>query len=294
MSTQYNLRIVVRGASRRVVVAAALTALLWLPMGLKGKVSASTPDAFCQGSVARDFLKPLDRVPVASGFAADGQLPVGPSNLRLYVRNAGVVPIGKAMFGARGALNSKRASRPLEWWVQSDLERVNDPDHAKVIKRKQQYIQRTAGFAGRQFGFSSTGIPSGFYRLTVEIKNSAERVLGRYQRAFRALPARSDLRLSKGFTSLAPDEGGSLRIENRGTVEAWYGANYRLWNAENEEIPLEPIFGANLYRLEAGQAGQCLTFNLPKDIASGQYRIGALASDRLKRNQLLTTSFVVP
>jgi hypothetical protein len=153
-------------------------------------------------------------------------------------------------------------------------------------------VEKVAGFS-RKFGFASKGISPGLYRLTVEIRNRSDKLLEKHEQAFRAMPAKSDLRLWKSFDSLAAGESGLIRIENYGTVEATFGGNYRLWSSTGQEIPVSPIFGNVLYQLGAGLAGPCWTFTVPASLPPGEYRIGSTASDFLRRNQLLTVLFSV-
>jgi hypothetical protein len=128
------------------------------------------------------------------------------------------------------------------------------------------------------------------YRLSVEIQSRSGKRLVRYEENFRAIQARSDLRLSKSFGTLTPGETGYLRVDNYGTVPASYGFGYRLWNDRGEEIPVETFFPNILLALDPGEAGACFRFKVPPELPPGTYRIGASASDTLRKKVLLFTS----
>lgn len=296
MTTQYNS--IMLSISTKTFRRGAVCSLVALVMAgiLSGSVHASSGFSadFCHRQPVYSYLAPLGQVSLSPRFDSSGELGVGPASLRILLPKEQLVPIGKGTFGARGYLSSQSGqARPLRWWVVSRLERVQSSGPAKIVKHKQQFVQNVSGFGGRQFGFSSKGMSSGLYRLTVEIQNAAGKVLEKHQEAFRALRARSDLRLAKSFNSLAPGESGLIRVDNYGTVEARYGANYRLWSADGDEVPVNPIFGNVLYLLSAGMAGPCITFTVPGNLMPGEYRVGSVASDLIHRNQMLTAAFSV-
>jgi len=268
-----------------------------IAMGSGGeKVHASSNDsaAFCSSPELRDYLAPLDRVPLSSPFRPSGQLNVGPDSLRILVSNGRLVPIGKALFGARGSvLGQGNQSHPLKWTVVSELEKMRGADAIKVLKSKRQYVGKVSAFNNRQFGFASRGLKPGLYRLTVEIQTTTGRVLETHQEAFRAVTPRSELKLVSSFTRLAPGEAGQIRVDNLGTVEASFGGNYRLWTANGEEVPVNPVFGNVLYKLPAGLGGPCYAFTAPYGVVPGEYRISSIAGDLLHRKQMLTTSVFI-
>lgn len=294
MTNQYTLTMWRRGMLKWVALA-GITILGSLGIGSE-TLHASDKDlpAFCDNHVLRDYLAPLDHIPVSSRFDLSGQLSVGPDSLRIFVPKGRLVPIGIGMFGARGSVMSpKKSVRLLKWTVISKLEKVRDTNEGQIVRRKRQYIGKVAGFNGRQFGFASNDVKPGSYRLTVEIRNPAGKRLETHQETFRAIRPRSNLKLVSSFSVIAPGDRGYIRIDNLGTVEASYGANYRLWNSNGEELAVSSIFGNVLYRLPAGMAGPCITFSASDGLTPGEYRLGSTASDALHRNQLLTTAFLV-
>jgi hypothetical protein len=227
----------------------------------------------------RDYLKPLASLPALRGFPSEGRLRVGPPSLRIYPSTElkkQLVPIyrGKGSFLAYGQLeDAKRSSRRLDWWVSSRLERMDEHGiPTMLVRRKSQFIAKLRGFARRDFGFRERVAP-GLYRLTIEIENRSGKKLDRYQEYFRAVPARWDLRLVADFTRLNLGETGYFRLENFGTLEAFFGAGYSLRNEIGEEVPIDAIFPAMLYRLPAGAADLCTLFSVPEGIPFGDYRI---------------------
>jgi len=255
--------------------------------------TATAASKFCGTDAVRDYLSPLEGVSLSSRFPASGELGVGPSSLRLVTQGGQLVPLGSGRFSAHGFVyGEKLTARSLNWWVDSYLERIGKGGSVKVMRSKRQFIGKVANF-NRTFGFATKSVSPGVYRLSVQIRNAAGKLLEKHEQAFRALPAISDLRLSKSFNTLAPGESGWIRIDNYGTVIAEFGANYRLWTATGEEVPVNPIFVNVGYYLPGGRASSCWGFTVPHDLTPGEYTIGSIASDNIRHRQLLTTSFVV-
>lgn len=242
-----------------------------------GKSQAAAPADFCKRDlVLKDHLALLADLPQHRGFRDSGRLRVGPSVLRVYPPRENLVRVGQDGFESQGSLEaSARSSRPLDWWVESRLERVDRTGlHAKLVKAKWQHIATVGKFERRRFGFPASVAP-GIYRLTVEIQNADGVKLDRYEEYYRAVKTRTDLRLSASFTTLAAGETGYLRIDNLGTVPAGYGFGYRVWNVQGEEVPVKDVRFSNiLLGLKPGYAGLCSTFKAPEDLAPGRYRIG--------------------
>lgn len=260
--------------------------------GFNAAASAKA-SSFCNTDSVRDYLAPIDRVSISPEFGEFGEIDVGPPSLRLFTQRYQLIPIGRGLFWAHGYVqNEKFSNRDVNWWVASYLEKVGRSGAARVVRTKRQFVERVRGFS-REFGFSSKGVAPGLYRLTIRIENRSGRLLEKHQQAFRALAAKSGLRLAKSFESLAPGESGSIRIDNFGTIDAEFGANYRLWSANGEEVLVNPIFGNVGYILHGGGTSSCWRFTAPSDLTPGEYIIGSIARDDIKHTQLLTTSFVV-
>jgi hypothetical protein len=261
----------------------------------KARLSAAfRVEDFCdRHQKAWDYFKPLEGLPALRAFPNDGRLRVGPPALRIYPapeeRNR-LVPIqgGTGTFQAHGQLErSRRQAGRLDWWVSSRLERIDRHGvSTRLVRGKSQYVGTLRGFAHRDFGFRERVTP-GLYRLTIDIENSDGRKLDRYQEYFRAIPARSDLRLATNFSSLGAGEEGAIRIENFGTVSAVYGFGYELWNENGEKVPINAIFPNIALKVDAGYAGLCSTFKVPEGIPSGEYRIEVDADDALRGRVLL-------
>lgn len=254
----------------------ALALCLLLMEVEEGSAMTSTATEFCEnGQILRDYLAPLSRLPQDRGLRDSGRLRVGPPALRIYPPRENLVRVGADSFAARGLLEgSSGSSRSLDWWVESRLERIDKTGgRAKLVKSKRQYIAVVGKFESRRFGFPASVAP-GIYRLTLEIQNADGVKIDRYEEYYRAVKGRSDLRLATSFTSLVAGETGYLRVDNFGTIPAGYGAEYQLWNAQGEEMPVEEVFSNLLLGVKPGYASGCSSFKAPMGLAPGRYRIG--------------------
>jgi hypothetical protein len=160
----------------------------------------------------------------------------------------------------------------------------------------QQFIDRARGFSDREFGFGSLRMP-GLYRLQVAFATREGRHLGKYEVVYRVLPVRSSLSLKADKTTLSPGESTSLRIDNRGTIDASYSYGFLLWAgspSSGEVITREAGSLANVIPLvPAGMAGRCLHLALPQGLAPGPYTVGLKVKPEAGSRRLITTQFEV-
>lgn len=255
--------------------------------------SATDPSFCVRQQILRDYLAPVSHLSKAPGFLESGRLRVGPPALRIYPPAENVVAIGKGRFEVWASVGGNHKSQALDWWVISRLQRINRRgERVGVAKEKKQHVPTVGAFERRDFGFGGR-VPAGFYRLTIAIENARGASLTRYQEFFRALPVRSQLRVSSNFTTLARGESGDVRVDNLGTVPAAYGVGYRLFNAQGEEVPVEAVFPDVLLRLPAGDAGSCISFTAPTQLLPGEYRIQVEAVDFRRKLLPLDTSVII-
>jgi hypothetical protein len=161
-----------------------------------------------------------------------------------------------------------------------------------LVGRKQTSIKSIQEFSNAPFGFSRPVRP-GIYRLDIEIENRRGKKLRRYQQYFRALKAKSDLRLGVSGDSFQAGETGFLRFENYGTVAAQYGFGYHLRNENGEEVPVTLKFSNILLGLLPGTAGMCFAFELPENLSPGNYEVYSYAGDRLRSGVRLSAQISV-
>lgn len=280
MRTEHRERVRLRCAGSAALLLAVIVCL-----GAPRVGAASSVLPFCkQQRVLRNYLAHLPAVPKGRGFSKSGRLRVGPHALRIYPPQEQVVALGRGRFEVQAATVGRHSKHPLNWWVVSRLERIDKNGNGRgPFKVKRQYVASVDGFGRKDFGFSGGGLP-GFYRLSVEFENGEERPLATYQELFRAMPARSELRLDTSFSGLSPGGSGYLRVDNLGTVPASYGPGYQLFNSNGEEIALEGVVFSNiLLRLHPGYAGSCFPFRAPTNLPSGEYVIKVEAGDLGRR-----------
>lgn len=256
---------------------------------LSASASAYSSAGFCkQNDVVRDYFAPL-RLANNGGFPKSGRLSFGPPVLRIFPAEEHVVAIGHGGFEVQALSESSEGSRPLKWWVVSQLERIDKRGSTgKVVKWKRQYVATVGGFSRRTFGFSGRVSP-GFYRATVEIQKERGTRLGRFQELFRALPARSDVKLATSSAAFSPGAAGYLKVENFGTLPVGYSTAYKMRNNSGEEIPVEGVSSNILLQVHPGYASPCVPFKVPMGIAPGRYEIGVEAGDSRKGLGVIST-----
>jgi len=258
----------------------------------EGSSAAESTSSFCAKETVKNYLKPIERLPRVRTVPSSGQLGIGPASLRIFPPREILATSGHAYFEAHGSLD-RRSTGPLHWQVESSLFRIHPRSQdVTLIAHKRKLVRSVQGFAHASFGFSKQVKP-GVYRLDLEIKNDSGVKLKKYQQYFRALPARTDLRLGVNATSFHPGDTGLLRIENYGTVFADYGFGYRLLNENGEEVPTGVIFSNILLRLPAGTAGYCYPLVLPDELLPGEYEVLSEALNNMRHEVPLSMKISV-
>jgi hypothetical protein len=286
-------------------IAGATGAFVMLAMGILSPPLGAAPQdslaAFCKRDrIVRDYWSVLSAFPQAHGFSRSGRLRIGPSALRVFPPKENLVVVKRDHFEATGFLahSSQANQKPLGLRVVSRLERVNRHGvRAKLVKSKDQFIEKVGGFSRRDFGFGAN-VPPGVYRLSVSFQRKSGELLDKYEEYFRAVVSRSSLQLAISQPSFLPGEMGYLRVDNYGTVSASYSYGYRIWKREGQvttELPLEAIYLSRDRPLaKAGYASKCFSFLMPKTVPAGEYQIGIPAKDpTLSKPTLLLGRFSV-
>jgi len=258
----------------------------------EGASAGGASSSFCSRGTVKNYLKPIEELPRVRTLPSSGQLGIGPASLRIFPPREILVTSGHAYFEAHGSLD-RRSTGPLHWQVESSLFRIHlRSQDVTLIAHKRKLVRSLQGFAHASFGFSKQVKP-GVYRLDLEIKNDSGTKLKKYQQYFRALPARTDLRLGVNATSFQPGDSGLLRVENYGTVFADYGFGYRLLNENGEEVPTGAIFPNIILRLPAGTAGYCYPLILPDELPPGEYEVLSEALNSMRHEVPLSVQISV-
>lgn len=283
-------------AGRCFALGCCLSALLWA--ALVDPSWGGGKESFCAARALIDFPAPLREIPRTAPAPPAHQLPFGPGALRLERPRSTVVARGRGGLELRGGVEgSMPPELRLEWWANSSLTRVNASGRAVGKSQEiQQFIDRARGFSDREFGFGSLRMP-GLYRLQIAFATREGRQLGKYEVVYRVLPVRSRLSLELEKSTLSPGESTSLRIDNRGTIDASYSYGYLLWAgsaSSGEVITPEPVSLANVIPLvPAGTAGRCLRLNVPQGLAPGVYTVGVMVKPEAGSRRVVTTQFEV-
>jgi hypothetical protein len=262
-----------------------------------GQAEANPSAGFCRKDlVVREYLAPLTKYSSNAGFTESGRLASGPAVLRVFPPRSRLVAIGEpGGFESHGALAVHPSRSSLRWWVVSRLIRVGKRrGDNRVEKVRRQFIPTIRGFQGRNFGFGSK-VHAGVYRLEIRFENQRGKVVNRYAEMFRALPARSDLRLVADQNPVQSGQRGYLRVDNYGTIAGTYFYEVRIWRADGSELSLGPQYVSNDQPIaRPSYAGDCFQFPVPADTPAGEYKVGVLANDPLlSAPQLLTTKVSV-
>lgn len=242
--------------------------------------------------VVYDYRYPLKQIPLRRKLSESGKIGFGPGMLRLYPPHSDVLVAGEGIYLPGGRVNAgvgqaardfTRAS--LGWFVTSALERVGSKGStARVLKRKTQYIDRVGSFSRQNFGFRA-GLAVGIYRLHLSFQNKNRRLLGQRETLFRVVKARSELRLGISSSRLTPGSTGQYRVENAGSVSTAFSYKYRIWvisDGVRMGPPIEPsAVSGDLPVALPGMASRCVPFDIPPDLAAGDYVLGVAVDNAL-------------
>ncbi len=256
---------------------------------------------FCESpKVARNFLRPLERLPNRGDLRESGKLDFGPKVLRILPPRSQLVIMGHTRFGLTGSLATTVGGTPLSlgWWVDSRLDQINRSGKVLVgVKGKHQFVASIQGFARRDFGFGGSVKPD-VYRVAVAIRDKRHSLVGRIYEFFRVVKPQSGLKLALSSDTFRAGEVGYLRLKNVGTVTAYYSYRYRIWADGLEgkwEVPVDIGYISNDQPfVSPGLTGRCFQFRVPQLVEPGRYVVGIEATTGLLANpRILLGSFSV-
>ncbi|HST68204.1 MAG TPA: immunoglobulin-like domain-containing protein [Solirubrobacterales bacterium] len=231
--------------------------------------------AFCEPQQVRDFLAPLERMPKLHQPSANGQIGFGPESLRL--RSASSLLVGEGEVGVTLSL-AQRSRLRLPWTVTATLVEVNG--NGRPIGKPRRLIRRVGWlkpFNGDSLRFEVSDDPA-FYREMVALHGASGQKLGRFGFYYRAMPAIGRARLRLNASSYRPESTVFGRVENFGTLSAYYGVPYSIERLEGQgwvEAPESPDGPWILPLLVSGPglSGKCNGFWIPPTMPPGRYRM---------------------
>jgi hypothetical protein len=244
---------------------------------------STSPPGFCSTAVVRDYAAPLEAMPAVRPLPADGELPFGPSRLRVrrlefwpQSNPALLTEAGKV--GFRLGFSAAAPSGRLGWQVTARLLRVSrDRLRDRLVARRDLRVERLHPGRGPRLEFSVGEEPS-FYRLELEFRDAAGHRLGRFGAYYRMMAPVSDLRLAVNGSTFHPGETVSTCIENFGNRERTYGECTLGFQREEAPGVWSPYPSAPQacsavgYFLAAGHATQGGSLTIPLNAPPGRYR----------------------
>lgn len=265
--------------SIRVILAALAIGLF---VGNDG-VAVATP--FCDGSIARDYEAPFQRMPAVRP-PPEGELPFGPRNLSMFRVDWKSVVLRGGNLGYRfGAKDAGTRTLRLNWDVTARLVAVDTRGRfLREVGQERQRFRSVGGYDERGYDLPEFVFPAkhvGLYRLDLSFRSLRGRALGRYREYFRVVPrsVKMDLRLS--LTGFRPGETVYARVANLGTngmnvpfryaVErltgtAWVGAGVTT-------TPGDALSPGESWWMQGGELVPCAEYAIPPDAEPGRYRV---------------------
>lgn len=231
---------------------------------------------FCEGSLARDFLAPFERMPKLPAPAPTGRIGFGPASLRLQPLPPLLVNEGSVGY----KISLRRPSRPVyvNWDMTTTLTRIDwrgrPIETLDIVHRHVKAVRPRRG-AGVHFDVSKK---PAVYRVTAVFRSQSGRKLGTYGFYFRVVALTQGAQLKLNAARYRPETRVFGRVDNFGSETVFYGEPYRIEKLEGTswvKAPESPRwFTLPLYSTGPGLAGnQCSGFWIPPTMPPGRYRM---------------------
>lgn len=233
------------------------------------------PPPFCEGEIVHDYLKPFERMPKLHAPPESEQLGFAPKNLRLSLDSQ--LQIGSGSVGYR-LYPRQRKSMRLRWIVTTTFTAVNGNGHPFGPTRQSvQSVNSLNPSKGKSVEFKVSGKPA-FYRIRVVFRNASGEKLGSFGSYFRVVPPTRRAQLATNADGYRPEQTVFGRIENFGTLPAFYGVPYRIDRLEGEAWAIAPESPNGPWILPLlisgpGLSGRCNGFWIPPTMPPGRYRM---------------------
>lgn len=260
------------------LVALALAFAISPPALAQGLLTESK----CNEPLLVDYAQPLQGLRPIRAPQRSGQVSFGPSWLRLTTFGSPLQVGASSAVGFSIFAASEKESVKLGWRavaIEFAVDRTGNLGRKILSHRFTIGAVPGSTNVGRQLRIPVSGKP-GLFRLDLVFTNGAgTRRLGHTSRYIRVLPSRANARLGISGSSATPGSRVYFRVENFGTRSVDFGLRYRVernsgvgWEAP--QPPLAPtVFPDVGLHVAAGQAGECQIWQVPGDLATGEYRI---------------------
>lgn len=262
--------------SPRLFTSLAGTLFLALVVASAGAQAApyEEPQPFCKGEAVHDFLAPLQQMPKLHPPPENGRIGFGPKSVELTPTPA--LLVGKGSIGYSLSLHWRAPSAHPKWDVTTTLSAVDWRGRTTgIVGRVRRRVVAISRKHNVEIYFDVGGRPAP-YRLTLVFRSQSGRKLGGYGFYSRVVQPTKHARLALDSDSYGPETSLYGRIENFGTVSAFYGAEYAIERLEGMtwvKAPESPsVFILPLYWSRPGSSGPCLGFRVRPSM-SGRYRM---------------------
>jgi len=230
---------------------------------------------FCERSVIRGPLAPVEGMPKLHQPSPSGRIGFGPDSLRLWATPNRLVGGGNVGFTLAV---EQRKGLSLPWTAKTTLVQVNGNGRPTGTPRR---ITRKVGWLrpsyGERFQFSVSEKPA-VYRTTILLTNGGGMRLGTFSFYTRVERPVLEARLNFNASTYRPESSVFMRVQNLGNIAAFYGVDYEVerllegsW-AEAPENPHGPMIMIGINALP-GASGPCGRFWIPPTTSPGIYRI---------------------
>lgn len=239
----------------------------------------SSANSFCGAPTIRDYEQPLEGLPPVEGLPESGQLPFGPSGLRVTFLKPSRLRLLFA--GTTASFQLSNVSAPdtsqLEWTIKTALWRagqggaISPPVSESTVQV--DVLPAHGSLVAIEAG--TLGGPDS-YRVDIAFLDASGTMLGSYSEYVRAVAPTTKARLGINRRSVGPGGNLKMRVENVGTRELQYGAPFQLERREADrwvKLPSEGPFFASRSGAAAGMAGECQVVHIPRHAPPGSYRI---------------------
>lgn len=270
--------------SGRVREKTVIAAIVLIACGLSATPAAARA-TFCDYGLARDYEKPVKRMPGVRKAPVGGHLPFGPA--RVFVGRIGRGPllVGKQHTGFSLSFSpyrqGTRFSRRLNWLVEGRLFRVDHRGRAqKPLGKRMTKVKRlrsSDSSPSARLDLSFFADRPGLYRADMTIYTWTGRRLVRYGEYVRVLRPSFDARLALDQTSFKPGTRVVPRLENYGAAFLFFGligAYYERydgtsWSNAGFGTGVVPAIGLGI---GPGASAECWGRQIPNDASPGRYR----------------------
>jgi hypothetical protein len=254
--------------------------------------SAQGAEFECRDRVLIDYAQALKKMP--SNHLPDERLSFAPHDLELKAGKSVLVngdPVSYTLKLVRAlSEDGRHVAKParLNWTVDMEIDLVNRFGRPLATAQHRRWRVKVLSQPERRL---NAWLGPGLYRVSLGIQKLDGSPLSSYRQFIRVLPRRQNLSIGiRGSGIFQPGETITARIENRGTLEAFFPESSGLtlerldgaeWVEAKNDEPDSAIFPVPEY-LAGGRASPCTFSTIPADSEPGEYRLSVVVQPRVR------------